>query len=114
MLDFHSTNRNVFYVQPNEEETIPANFVGDWLDGAAERTPGYEFERADRHQSDLATSKNYIYGRFGAPGITYELGDQTDRELIHESAVVFAEEMMKTLLTSNPSFTDKFGPALVE
>lgn len=112
MLDFHSTNRNVFYVQPDEDETIPPNFVGTWLDGARGRMEAYEFERADRHQSDLATSKNYIYGRFGAPGITYEMGDQTDRRLIRASAVIFAEEMMKTLLRSDSRLNDKIVPIL--
>lgn len=110
MLDFHSTNRNVFYVQSREDQTIPANFTENWLATARERLPEYEFERAERHQSDLATSKNYIYGRFGAPGITYEVGDQTDRRLIRASAVIFAEEMMKSLLAVDSSLQDKINP----
>ena len=100
MLDFHSTNRNVFYTQSNDEETNPPGYTLQWLAGANERLEGYEYEHALRPHSDLATSKNYIFGRFGAPGITYELGDHTDRALIRSSAIIFAEEMMKTLLAS--------------
>ncbi len=110
MLDFHSTNRNVFYTQFRNVETIPPKYTDDWIAGARERLEGYEFEYAERETTELPTSKNYIHGRFGAPAITYELGDQTDRRLVRASAVVFAEEMMKTLLASDPSLEDKASP----
>ncbi|WP_165793853.1 M14 family metallopeptidase [Hyphococcus luteus] len=98
MFDFHATNRNVFYTQTQEDVTRPPNFTQDWLAAARVRLDGYDFERAERHQSDLDTSKNYVFGRFGAPALTYEVGDKTDRQAIHHSAVIFAEEMMKELL----------------
>lgn len=97
-LDFHSTSRNVFYTQTKEDESTSYDFTGNWLANAGARLPSYEFERAERHNSDLATSKNYMYTRFNIPAITYELGDETDRELIQTSGKVFAEEMMKLLL----------------
>ncbi len=97
-LDFHSTNRNVFYTQTKEDESTSYDFTGNWLKNARARLPEYEFERAERHNSDLATSKNYMYARFNIPAITYELGDETDRKLIQTSGKVFAEEMMKLLL----------------
>ncbi len=102
MLDFHSTNRDVFYTQTSEDVTDPAGFTERWLDGAASRLgEAYPIERAERHQTDRPTSKNYVFGRFGAPAITYELGDHTDRELIARSAVVFAEEAMRALLETS-------------
>ncbi|MEM9235100.1 MAG: peptidase M14, partial [Pseudomonadota bacterium] len=55
-------------------------------------------ERAERHNSDLPTSKNYMYSTYNIPAITYELGDETDRAIIRESASVYAQEMMKLLL----------------
>lgn len=97
-LDFHSTNRDVFYTQPAGEDGTPYRFTGLWLERAGARLPGYEIERAERHQSDLPTAKNYMFGRFMIPAITYELGDDTDRALIRQTAVVFAEEMMAILL----------------
>lgn len=99
LFDFHSTQRNVFYTQFKDVETNPPKFTAKWLEGARERLKGYEFERAERETTDLATSKNYVNRRFGAPAITYELGDQTDRAQIITSAKVFAEEMMETLLS---------------
>ncbi len=112
MLDFHSTNRNVFYTQFKNVATTPPRFTDLWIAGARERLDeGFEFERAERETTELATSKNYIHRRFGAPAITYELGDQTDRRLVRASAIVFAEEMMETLLASDPSLEDSARPA---
>lgn len=99
-LDFHSTQRNVFYTQTVEAEPTEYDFTGQWLSNARARLPNYAFERAERHNSDLPTSKNYMGKRFGIPAITYELGDETDRGEIAASAVVFAEEMMKLLLAN--------------
>jgi len=97
-LDFHSTSRNVFYTQTKEDESTSYDFTGNWLKNAGERLAEYKFERAERHNTDLATSKNYMYSRFNIPAITYELGDETDRNQIHISGKVFAQEMMKLLL----------------
>ena len=110
MLDFHSTNRSVFYTQFDNVETIPPDYTRDWIAGARARLAGDAFERAERDTTDLPTSKNYFHRRFGAPAITYELGDQAERALIRESAVIFAEEMMETLLKSDPALPDKIAP----
>lgn len=101
MLDFHSTRRNVFYTQTAEDETDPPNFTEGWLAAAGARLDGYDFEQAERHQSDLPTAKNYFFARYGAPSITYEVGDKTGPAAARASAVIFAEEMMELLLESN-------------
>ena len=110
MLDFHSTRRNVFYTQFINVETTPPRFTDLWIASARERLVGDDFERAERETTDLPTSKNYIHRRFGAPAITYELGDQTDRRFIRHSSVIFAEEMMETLLASDPMLRDLTSP----
>ncbi len=98
LLDFHSTRRNVFYTQFDKDEKFMPGFTADWIKNSGERLENYEFKRLPRDTTDLPTSKNYINTRFGVPAITYELGDNTDREEIHKSAKVFAEEMMAELL----------------
>ena len=45
-----------------------------------------------------AVSKNWFYSQFKAEGITYEIGDDTPRDLIKEKGKVSAQEMMKLLL----------------
>lgn len=98
-LDFHSTKRNVFYTQSDENPTRPLNFATRWLDAASTRiSDDYPYEQAKRHNSELPTSKNYMYSRYGIPAITYELDDITDFETGSAAAAIFAEEMMKIML----------------
>lgn len=98
MLDFHSTRRNLFYTQTADEVTNPPRFAERWLAGARARLDGYEFEHAERAYSSRPTLKNYIFARYGAPAITYEVGDETPRAEAEAAARVLAEELMSTLL----------------
>ena len=97
-LDFHSTSHNTFYTQPEGTDGTDYDFTATWLSRARARIPDYEFAIQGSHQLDLPTSKTYIHERFNIPAITYELGDETDRAMIDESAKVFAQEMMTLLL----------------
>lgn len=96
MLDFHSTQRNLFYTQSEEEESLTDGFVTQWLALAASRGV-YPFEQQRRHNRGQPTSKNYFYERFGIPAITYEVGDETPREDIVNAAYVFADTFVETL-----------------
>ena len=98
MLDFHSTRSDLFYTQVATDFPQQPDFATLWLNRAQERLPDYEFKHDARKTSDQANTKNYFFGRYGIPAITYELGDETDRQLIQQVAPVFAEEMMRTLL----------------
>jgi hypothetical protein len=97
-LDFHSTGRNVFYTQAEDEPITPHGFTSVWLANGRDRLTNYDFEHAERPLTDLTTSKNYVYRTYGIPSITYEVGDHTDRVAIKNAANIFAEEMMRTLL----------------
>lgn len=99
MLDFHSTKEgNLLYTQLPELVTNPPNFATDWLDRVHELLPDYDFKNDARDVSGQPNTKNYFYKRYGIPAFTYELGDETDRDLIAAVTPVFAEEMMRTLL----------------
>lgn len=102
MLDFHSTKSNLFYTQLPEDNTEPQHFATNWLNQARQRLPEFEFKHDAREKSDQANTKNYFFSRYGIPAITYELGDETDREQIVAAATVFAEEMMKVMLEYEP------------
>jgi len=97
-LDFHSTRRNVFYTQPVGNDGTEYGFTAEWLTRARARLPDYAFDRQGAHNVDLPTSKTYIFETFDIPAITYELGDETDRTEIAETARIFAQEMMSLLL----------------
>jgi hypothetical protein len=98
LLDFHSTSRNLFYTQMLEEGTDPPRFALDWMAASRARLPDFPFDHEPRPLSDLPTTKNYFYERFGIPAITVETGDETNRAAIERSARVFAEEMMTLML----------------
>ncbi len=102
-LDFHSTNRNVFYIQAPGFRTSPADFGDTWLAHARERGV-YEFEPAPRYTTTLATAKNYMHKRFGVPAITYELGDETNRAAIRQSSNHFADTFVETLYPYGPLY----------
>ncbi len=99
-LDFHSTFRNLFYTQTDGEPTRPEHFTRDWLSASRqyidEKT--YKFTREQSPNSGQPTSKNYMYSTYGIPAITYEVGDESDRDGTLKAAEIFAQEMMKNLL----------------
>ncbi len=97
-LDFHATHRNVFYTQEDGEPAFLPGFTADWLRALAARLPQYDAERAPSANAGRPVFKHYISETYGIPAITYEVGDQTEREMIDRSATVAAEEMMRLLL----------------
>ena len=96
-LDFHSTYRNVFYVQDAHSPTDPPAFAWHWLSLATAAGNPAPFEYAPRPLTDLGTAKNYFHARFGVPSITYELADEEDRSAIAASAAITAEALVATL-----------------
>ena len=96
-VDFHSTNRNLMYIQEATDVTNPERFADRWIAAARARMPDLQFDKEPRPTSELETSRNYMYKRYGVPSVTYEVGDEEDRTVIAESAAVFAEEFMRLL-----------------
>ena len=112
-LDFHSTRRNVFYTQDDAAPTRPARFAERWLTAAnASGRALYAAENAPRPLSDLGTSKNYFYRRFGVPSITYEVADEEDRALVATSAAAFAQALVDVFVAEDeappPACADAF------
>lgn len=105
MLDFHSTFEDLFYTQP--VTTDPVDFASLWLGASAGRLPDFPFKHEANPVSEQANSKNYFYKSRGIPAVTYESGDNTSRRQLEDSAVVFAEEMMRVMLESD---SRSFGP----
>lgn len=97
-LDFHSTKKNVFYTQNDDNPTTPPRFTRTWLENAKLRIKVYDFSYKENPVDAPGVAKNYVYKRYGIPSSTYEVGDETDREAIRTAASVFAEELMKLML----------------
>ncbi len=104
MLDFHATKMTptmVFYTQVPEDNTDPPLFATNWLTRVDHRITDYDFKHDPRPPSGLDNAKNYFFSRYGIPAITYEIGDEADRERVHELTPIFAEEMMRTMLEAD-------------
>lgn len=100
VLDFHSTFEDLFYTQFVSED--PPDFASLWLGTSRERLPGFPFKHVPSTDLTQPNSKNYFHNSRGIPAITYEVGDNTDREAIGRAAQVFAEELMKLKLKPPP------------
>ena len=94
-LDFHSTNRDVLYVQMETEETVPSGFAPKWLSKV--RQLGLETlpEYAPRPLTDQGTAKSYFFRTYGIPSITYEVGDNTNKVTVQQTARTFAEALIQ-------------------
>jgi hypothetical protein len=97
-LDFHSTFKDVFYTQPDEVAASPPLFAKRWLAALQERVPEYEVNRSATRSPTPTTSAFWTHQTFGIPGITYEIGDNTERSLLRRVAASAAQEMMRLLL----------------
>ncbi|NLY00084.1 MAG: peptidase M14 [Rhodopirellula sp.] len=97
-LDFHSTNQDIFYTQPDDAVTFPRDFARNWLDAIQARFPDYRVRREGTSHGGKPTSMRWVYRTFGVAAITYEWGDKTERDRIAKIASGAAEEMMRLVL----------------
>lgn len=81
LLDFHSTYRDVLYTPPDDLGLLPRNFASDWIGifDCIWSGPGTAFDRGPGHNPGLPTAKTWFAETYGAPGLTVEFGDETDR-----------------------------------
>jgi len=111
-IDFHSTTEDVFYTL--SLESLISNdlledrkkvreegysLVNTWLQNLQARFPEYYVNVIDTlSQSTSPTSDRWIMREYDVPALTYEVGDETDRELLKQVAEGSAEELMSLLL----------------
>ena len=100
LLDFHATDRDIFYLPPDDARTFPPNFARRWVDAIQKRFPDYKVESNGMHNADQWTFKRWAYETTGAPGITYELGSSTPHDRIDRIATGAADDAMQLLLQS--------------
>ena len=100
MLDFHSTGRNLFYVQGDEANAAGKAFLAQWLGGKEQAVEGYPFEIAPRNANPgSGTSKNWFFECFAIPAYTYEVGDDTDPAATARAARKLAADLVPALMT---------------
>jgi hypothetical protein len=114
-IDFHSTQMDVFYTlslestitddQNDEEKRIAKKnhtLISQWLSNLQSNLPEYYVNIIDTlSQPTSPTSDRWVQRTFNAPALTYEVGDETNRELMKKVAATAAEELMKILIENS-------------
>lgn len=99
VIDFHSTTRNLFYIQHETEPTTLPDFARRWLLRTAQDAHGFAFELEPTNANpESGTSKNYFYRTHRIPAITYEVGDTTPAAIAEAGARALARDLMREML----------------
>lgn len=99
-MDFHSTYKDVYYTHNDRVEppTALPGFKDAWL-AAIERGIGGSFRiNEEAEPIGKPTTMSWFRTQFGAEGITYEIGDGTDREFVRRKGIVSADALVSVLL----------------
>jgi hypothetical protein len=103
MVDFHSTGRNLFYVQGDDEmDERQRRFLAAWLGGQEEALPGYPFTIEQRNANPgSGTAKNWFHAAYAIPSYTYEVADTADRAAVRTAARALAARLFTALGTAD-------------
>lgn len=94
-IDFHSTFRDVFYTIAEDPSRMPGGLLHAWMGEMEARFPGRIEEKA--YAATSAVFKNWAYCSFGAPAVTYEVGDTTPAATLGVVSRHAAESLMALL-----------------
>lgn len=101
MLDFHSTNRNLFYVQGEEANAQGKAFLAAWLGGKENSFDKYPFEIEPRDANPgSGTTKNWFNATYSIPAYTYEVGDDADPAAARMAAEALAQTLIPALVSA--------------
>lgn len=100
MIDFHSTQRNLFYVQGDEATLAQRKFLEAWLGGKENTFGGYAFTIEPRNANPgSGTAKNWFHTTFAIPAYTFEVADDADRAATRKAAKELAASLPGALET---------------
>ena len=102
-VDFHSTHRPIFYTMPTDYGVQEKYLVNNWLTDLDNHYPNFKVIQKPGNNPSLGVFKQYIADKFDVHAITYEMGDNTDRQFIDKLAEDAATTLMQTLLKGNNS-----------
>jgi predicted deacylase len=99
MIDFHSTSRNLFYVQGDDEASAAQQrFRSVWLAGREDALPGDPFTIEPRNANPgSGTAKNWFHATYAIPAYTYEVADTADRDAARAAAQRLAANLPAAL-----------------
>ncbi|MCG6186692.1 M14 family metallopeptidase [Maribellus maritimus] len=98
-VDFHSTFEDIYYTVPPEQKGNMPGLVPDLITAVGDEIPGYEpnIRPSDINEPKINSTKYFFY-EFGAEAVTYEIGDDTPRELIQKKGKTTALNLIRLML----------------
>ena len=96
-IDFHTSHSGPYLlVLDSINETKTKGIIPNWIKNI-ESNSQFKVEARKRSQ-ELPYCYNYFYNQLGCEAVTYEDGDEIDRNIIKKRASIYAKELMKTML----------------
>ena len=95
-IDFHSTWKDIFYVL-NRSAEVP-QVTKPMLEKMKAQLPGFRVVEREVPLEGAGTSVRFFYHELGCDGVTYEVGDDTDRQYLKEKAQAAAYSVMQVLV----------------
>ncbi|MBQ4852100.1 M14 family metallopeptidase [Pseudoalteromonas sp. MMG012] len=99
-IDFHSTRKDIFYTMPHNYQVTNPLLTQQWLDKLAHALPDFNVIQKPGNNPDRGVFKQYIADTYRVHAVTYEMGDNTDRDRINVIARTAANTLMSTLLNT--------------
>jgi len=96
-LDFHSTWSDVFYTLDSTATVRNPLLTERWIQQIKEAVPGFS-PRIEPSDVESPIFKSWFVRQFGAPAVTYEMGDGNARQRARTIGTAAAEELMKLLM----------------
>lgn len=96
--DFHSTWEDIFYINNEELEGYYPGLIRRVVEKSSKRIPGYVPNiRPNEGKERSVTSNSYFFFVQHAESMTFEVGDNTPRDVIQMKGEFLAEELIKIL-----------------
>jgi len=96
-VDFHSTQKDLFYLFDKNSLPGKTGIAMEWMNAINNKFPDQPFV-AESTGFTAQISKNWFFNELRAESITYEVGDNTDREVIKKRGETAAYELMNIML----------------
>ncbi|NQX00735.1 hypothetical protein HQ447_08735 [bacterium] len=96
-IDFHSTDFNVLYTGPDDDQE-PRFLVPEFQAALARRVPQFAGKRETSHSTDGSPSRSWGTRELKVPSITWEFADIASPERLAAAPAAGAEELMRLLL----------------
>jgi len=96
-VDFHSTQEDIFYYSKKNINPDKEIITLKWVNAINQLFPDNSFNPEPTGITSQ-TSKNWFYNEIKAEAITYEVGDNTPRDIIRKRGKEAARQLMKILL----------------